>query len=156
VTCCLWLATCYLQSMPRAKNKFCNECNSVPCPTSVKLFKHRQYFVCFRLGRATGLIISSLYTNLPIYTNRKVKSERFPLRPPVHAFINCNIASLTPSTLLLNICKSKDPSLEELEADCEFLNAFYIDTRYPVHWPTHFSQGKPKRPFNPPNTSDPS
>lgn len=42
--------------------------------------------------------------------------------------------------LLLNICKSKDPSLEELEADCEFLNAFYIDTRYPVHWPTHFSQ----------------
>ena len=42
--------------------------------------------------------------------------------------------------LLLNICKSKDPSLGELEADCEFLNAFYIDTRYPVHWPTHFNR----------------
>lgn len=42
--------------------------------------------------------------------------------------------------LLLNIYKSKDPSLGELEADCEYLNAFYIDTRYPVHWPTHFSR----------------
>ena len=42
--------------------------------------------------------------------------------------------------LLLNIYKSKNPSLGELEADCEYLNAFYIDTRYPVHWPTHFSR----------------
>jgi HEPN domain-containing protein len=25
--------------------------------------------------------------------------------------------------------------LPELEQACRFLNPFYIDTRYPVHWP---------------------
>jgi HEPN domain-containing protein len=41
--------------------------------------------------------------------------------------------------LLLKICSSKDPSLEEIREDCEYLNPFYVDTRYPVHWPTNFS-----------------
>lgn len=31
-------------------------------------------------------------------------------------------------------------SLERLNSDCEFLNTFYIETRYPVHWPTHFTK----------------
>lgn len=42
--------------------------------------------------------------------------------------------------LLLNICFSHDPSFEELKDDCEYLNTFYIEARYPVHWPTHFSK----------------
>jgi hypothetical protein len=41
--------------------------------------------------------------------------------------------------LLVKICLSKDPSFERIRDDCEFLNTFYIDTRYPVHWPTNFS-----------------
>jgi HEPN domain-containing protein len=41
--------------------------------------------------------------------------------------------------LLLKICKSKDPFFEQLREDCEFLTTFYVDTRYPVHWPTQFS-----------------
>lgn len=41
---------------------------------------------------------------------------------------------------LLNICILKDPSFEKLSPDCEFLGTYYVDTRYPVHWPTNFSQ----------------
>jgi len=41
--------------------------------------------------------------------------------------------------LLLKICSLKDPSLEILRNPCEYLNVFYIETRYPVHWPTNFS-----------------
>jgi hypothetical protein len=35
---------------------------------------------------------------------------------------------------------SKDPSIMSLKEDSEFLAAFYVDTRYPVHWPTKFSK----------------
>jgi HEPN domain-containing protein len=41
---------------------------------------------------------------------------------------------------LLNICHIKDASLSEIEGDCIFLRAFYIDTRYPVHWPTSYTK----------------
>jgi HEPN domain-containing protein len=40
---------------------------------------------------------------------------------------------------LLKICVTKEPSLIRLSPDCEYLNTFYIETRYPVHWPTHFT-----------------
>ncbi|MEW6440535.1 MAG: HEPN domain-containing protein [bacterium] len=43
-------------------------------------------------------------------------------------------------TVLLKICASKDSSLERLADDCEFLNAYYVESRYPVHWPTHFTR----------------
>lgn len=36
---------------------------------------------------------------------------------------------------LLRICANKDAKLKELSEACEFLTDFYIDTRYPVHWP---------------------
>lgn len=42
--------------------------------------------------------------------------------------------------MLLKTCLLKDSSFEELNDDCEFLTTFYIETRYPVHWPTQFSQ----------------
>ena len=41
---------------------------------------------------------------------------------------------------LLQICKQHNPGLEELRQDCRFLNPFYIDTRYPVHWPAHYDK----------------
>ncbi|MBI5140636.1 MAG: HEPN domain-containing protein [Nitrospirae bacterium] len=43
---------------------------------------------------------------------------------------------------LLKICETREPSLNELMNDCEALNTAYIDTRYPVHWPTNYSLSK--------------
>jgi HEPN domain-containing protein len=36
---------------------------------------------------------------------------------------------------LLRICSQAAPDAQRLEEACRFLNPFYIDTRYPVHWP---------------------
>jgi HEPN domain-containing protein len=47
--------------------------------------------------------------------------------------------------LLLKICVSRDTALEELRDDCEYLNASYIDARYPVHWPANFSAIESKK-----------
>lgn len=41
---------------------------------------------------------------------------------------------------LLEICKLKEPGIGEVEGACRYLNPFYIDTRYPVHWPTHYDK----------------
>ena len=49
--------------------------------------------------------------------------------------------------LLLKICSEKDPSFEQVRDECEFLNAHYIDTRYPVHWPTNFSADETQKAF---------
>ena len=40
---------------------------------------------------------------------------------------------------LLKPCVTKESSLDQLSPHCEYLNVFYIETRYPVHWPTHFT-----------------
>lgn len=39
---------------------------------------------------------------------------------------------------LLEICKEQEPKIKEVEEACLYLNPFYIDTRYPVHWPAHY------------------
>lgn len=41
---------------------------------------------------------------------------------------------------LLEICKQNNPGVEKLRQACHFLNPFYIDTRYPVHWPAHYDK----------------
>jgi HEPN domain-containing protein len=41
---------------------------------------------------------------------------------------------LLKSSMLIN------RELEALREDCTFLNPFYIDARYPVHWPTQYSK----------------
>jgi HEPN domain-containing protein len=43
---------------------------------------------------------------------------------------------------LLRVCSSQDASLLSLMEECERLNTAYIDTRYPVHWPTDYSKDK--------------
>jgi len=43
---------------------------------------------------------------------------------------------------LLKICLERRPELSGLMSDCKLLNRFYIDTRYPVHWPTDYSKEK--------------
>ena len=42
--------------------------------------------------------------------------------------------------VLLNSCLAIEPDLEMLAADYKFLNRFYIDTRYPVHWPSEYTK----------------
>jgi len=33
----------------------------------------------------------------------------------------------------------KDPGFAELTNDCDLLATFYVETRYPVHWPATFA-----------------
>jgi HEPN domain-containing protein len=42
--------------------------------------------------------------------------------------------------MLLKLCLTKEPNLQIVMDDCKLLNRFYIDTRYPVHWPTHYTK----------------
>ena len=42
--------------------------------------------------------------------------------------------------VLLKSCLVKSPGLKILMDDCRLLNGFYIDARYPVHWPTHYTK----------------
>ncbi|MBW2368105.1 MAG: HEPN domain-containing protein, partial [Deltaproteobacteria bacterium] len=37
-------------------------------------------------------------------------------------------------------CLTKEPKIEALLDDCKVLNKYYINTRYPVHWPTEYSK----------------
>ena len=43
---------------------------------------------------------------------------------------------------LLNTCSAKQPDFLSITAECERLNTVYIDTRYPVHWPTGYTKEK--------------
>jgi HEPN domain-containing protein len=43
---------------------------------------------------------------------------------------------------LLMTCSSMDASLLSLMEECQRLNTAYIDTRYPVHWPTDYTKEK--------------
>jgi HEPN domain-containing protein len=47
--------------------------------------------------------------------------------------------------LLLRICMSDDRSFDQLREDCEYLTTFYVDTRYPAHWPTNFSHQETRK-----------
>ena len=59
------------------------------------------------------------------------------------AFIISNKLNFRPVHNLLEllaICKKYDPEIKQLEQACHFLNPFYIDSRYPVHWPTAYDK----------------
>lgn len=43
---------------------------------------------------------------------------------------------------LLKICANQHQHLLSLMNECERLNASYIDTRYPVNWPTDYTKEK--------------
>ena len=42
--------------------------------------------------------------------------------------------------VLLKLCLDKKPDLKILMDECRLLNGFYIDTRYPVHWPSQYTK----------------
>jgi HEPN domain-containing protein len=43
---------------------------------------------------------------------------------------------------LLKTCLSRRPELIHLMPECKLLSRYYIDTRYPVHWPTDYTKDK--------------
>jgi HEPN domain-containing protein len=49
--------------------------------------------------------------------------------------------------LLLKMAAGVDASMEVLRDRCEYLAAFYIESRYPVHWPTNFTRGEATKAF---------
>jgi len=40
---------------------------------------------------------------------------------------------------LLKTCTAQESTFSQLKEDCITLNAAYIETRYPVHWPTNYN-----------------
>jgi HEPN domain-containing protein len=41
---------------------------------------------------------------------------------------------------LLKVCSAVEPIFAVLREDCILLNTAYIETRYPVHWPTNYTK----------------
>jgi HEPN domain-containing protein len=41
---------------------------------------------------------------------------------------------------LLKTCSAHEPAFNNLIDECIYLNAAYIETRYPVHWPTDYTK----------------
>jgi HEPN domain-containing protein len=48
---------------------------------------------------------------------------------------------------LANHCRNQDSTFEIITEDSEYLNTFYIETRYPVQWPTDFSKDEATNAF---------
>ena len=42
--------------------------------------------------------------------------------------------------VLLDLCLKVEPLFHKIKEECKFLNRFYIETRYPVHWPTKYTK----------------
>jgi HEPN domain-containing protein len=42
--------------------------------------------------------------------------------------------------VLLKTCMQRDSKLQLILDDCKFLNRYYIEARYPVHWPTSYGK----------------
>jgi len=41
---------------------------------------------------------------------------------------------------LLKTCAAAEPAFAGLTKDCILLNPAYIETRYPMHWPTNYTR----------------
>ncbi len=48
---------------------------------------------------------------------------------------------------LVKHCRDQDSTFETIIDDSEYLNTFYIETRYPVQWPTDFSKNEASKTF---------
>lgn len=49
--------------------------------------------------------------------------------------------------VLLKKCLEKAPAFVQLTDDCDLLATFYVETRYPVHWPATFAYGDAEQAF---------
>ena len=50
--------------------------------------------------------------------------------------------------LLMKQCSSNDSSFTKFAESCEYLTTFYIETRYPVHWPIHLSKNEAEKAYD--------
>ncbi len=41
---------------------------------------------------------------------------------------------------LLEACLQNEEQLKKIKDECAFLDGFYVDTRYPVHWPVNYTR----------------
>jgi len=41
---------------------------------------------------------------------------------------------------LLRVCSAAEPGFSALKEDCILLNSAYIESRYPVNWPTNYTK----------------
>jgi HEPN domain-containing protein len=46
---------------------------------------------------------------------------------------------------LLDACLQIEKRFEDIREDCSFLDGFYVDTRYPVHWPAHYTRNEAEK-----------
>lgn len=53
---------------------------------------------------------------------------------------NLNFDRVHDLVHLLKTCSAHAPEFSELKEECIFLNTAYIETRYPVHWPTDYTR----------------
>lgn len=58
---------------------------------------------------------------------------------------NLEFRKIHDLTKLLEICEKENSAFSSLLEDCQLLNALYIDTRYPVHWPSMVSKGEAQK-----------
>ena len=49
---------------------------------------------------------------------------------------------------LAKLCRSQDETFDDVVEDSEYLNTFYIESRYPVQWPTDFSKNEATNAFH--------
>ena len=88
-------------------------------------------------GFASSSMESTEYFG-PICFHYQQAAEKY-----LKAFIVANKLNFRPVhnlLELLSICSQSDPNIKELDEACRFLNPFYIDTRYPVHWPAAYDK----------------
>ena len=48
---------------------------------------------------------------------------------------------------LLRTCSGQDQVFSSLKEECILLNSAYIETRYPVHWPTNYTRETAKQAY---------
>jgi HEPN domain-containing protein len=46
---------------------------------------------------------------------------------------------------LLEACLQNEEQLKKIKDECAFLDGFYVDTRYPVHWPVHYTRNEAEK-----------
>lgn len=49
---------------------------------------------------------------------------------------------------LVRMCQEDDSSFEEITEEAEFLTDFYVDTRYPAHWPIETDRNEAEKAKN--------
>ena len=61
--------------------------------------------------------------------------------------MNLEFRTIHDLHFLLKQCASRDPSISTFSEDCEYLTTFYVEARYPVHWPVDLSKKEAEKAY---------